>query len=86
MGFEYFHGFKGGETDQWTPYLFRDQTQIYPWIGRKGYNLTTDLTDEAISYMKGLNAVAPEKTFLVYYVPGGTYQEESQKLLNKIAE
>ena len=24
MGFEYFYGFMGGETDQWTPYLFRN--------------------------------------------------------------
>ena len=30
MGFDYFYGFMGGETDQWTPYLFRDHTQIYP--------------------------------------------------------
>ena len=30
MGFEYFYGFLGGETDQWTPYLFRDHTQIFP--------------------------------------------------------
>src|SRR5271155_4539640 len=27
MGFEYFYGFMGGETDQWTPYLFRNTTQ-----------------------------------------------------------
>ena len=26
MGFQYFYGFMGGETDQWTPYLFRDHT------------------------------------------------------------
>jgi hypothetical protein len=32
MGFEYFYGFMGGETDQWTPYLFRNQTQIFPWV------------------------------------------------------
>ena len=25
MGFEYFYGFMGGETDQWTPYLFRNR-------------------------------------------------------------
>src|SRR6476620_9759989 len=31
MGFEYFYGFMGGETNQWTPYLFRNQTQIFPW-------------------------------------------------------
>ena len=24
MGFEYFYGFMGGETDQWTPYLYRE--------------------------------------------------------------
>jgi hypothetical protein len=30
MGFDYFYGFQGGETDQWTPYLFRDHTQIFP--------------------------------------------------------
>ena len=26
MGFQYFYGFMGGETDQWTPFLFRDHT------------------------------------------------------------
>src|SRR5450755_3345897 len=34
MGFQYFYGFMGGETDQWTPYLFRDHTQVFPWIGK----------------------------------------------------
>ncbi len=73
MGFDYFYGFMGGETDQWTPYLFRDHTQIYPWIGKPGYNLTTDLADEAINYMNQLNAAAPEQPFFVYYVPGGSH-------------
>src|SRR6188472_3725603 len=35
MGFQYFYGFMGGETDQWQPYLFKDHSQIFPWIGRK---------------------------------------------------
>jgi arylsulfatase A-like enzyme len=73
MGFEYFYRFMGGETDQWTPYLFRNQTQIFPWVGKPGYNLTTDLADEAIKYMQGLNAAAPDKPFFCYYVPGGTH-------------
>jgi len=73
MGFEYFYGFMGGETNQWTPYLFRDHTQIQPWIGKPDYNLTTDMADEAITYMKGLNAAAPEKPFFLYFVPGGTH-------------
>ena len=73
MGFQYFYGFMGGESDQWTPYLFRDHTPIYPWIGRKDYNLVTDMADEAIKYMKALDASAPDKPFLVYYVPGATH-------------
>jgi arylsulfatase len=36
MGFEYFYGFVGGDADQWTPNLFRNTTQIYPWIGHEG--------------------------------------------------
>src|SRR5450631_3493558 len=73
MGFQYFYGFMGGETDQWTPYLFQNNRQIFPWIGKPGYNLTTDMADEAIKYMKELNASAPDKPFFVYYVPGGSH-------------
>ena len=73
MGFQYFYGFMGGETDQWTPYLFRNTTQIFPWLDKPGYNLTTDLADEAIKYMREVNAAAPDKPFFLYYVPGGTH-------------
>jgi arylsulfatase A-like enzyme len=73
MGFDYFYGFMGGETNQWTPFLFRDHTAIFPWIGKSGYNLITDMADEAIKYLTDLNAAAPEKPFFLYYVPGGTH-------------
>ncbi len=73
MGFQYFYGFMGGETDQWTPYLFRNTTPVFPWIGKPGYNLTTDMADDAIRYMRDLNAAAPDKPFFLYYVPGGTH-------------
>ena len=73
LGFQYFYGFLGGETDQWTPYLYRNTTPVFPWIGKPGYNLTTDLADDAIKYMSGLNAAAPDQPFFVYYVPGGTH-------------
>ena len=79
MGFQYFYGFMGGETDQWTPYLFRDHTQIFPFVGNPGYNLTTDLADEAIKRMRDLNAVAPDQPFFVYYVPGGTHSPHQPK-------
>jgi arylsulfatase A-like enzyme len=79
MGFEYFYGFMGGETNQWTPYLFRNQTQIFPWVGKPDYNLTTDLADEAIEHMNKLNAAAPDKPFFVHYVPGGTHAPHQPK-------
>jgi arylsulfatase len=73
MGFDYFYGFMGGETDQWTPYLFQNTTQVFPWVGKPGYNLTTDMADEAIAHIRRLNAAAPDQPFFVYYVPGGTH-------------
>ncbi|HXO71205.1 MAG TPA: arylsulfatase [Bradyrhizobium sp.] len=79
MGFDYFYGFMGGETDQWTPYLFQNHSQIFPWVGKQGYNLTTDMADEAINYMKELNAAAPEKPFFLYYVPGGSHSPHQPK-------
>src|SRR5512136_1686031 len=87
MGFQYFYGFMGGESDQWTPYLFRDHTPIYPWIGRKDYNLITDMADEAIRYMNELNASAPDKPFLVYYVPGATHDphQPTKEWIEKIS-
>ncbi len=88
MGFDHFYGFIGGETDQWTPFLFRDQTQVYPWIGHPGYNLTTDMADEAINYLKGLNNAAPDKPFFLYYVPGGTHapHQPTPEWIKKISD
>ena len=73
MGFEYFYGFMGGETDQWTPYLFQDHTKIFPWVGKAGYNLTTDMANEAIKHIRQLNTANPDQPFFVYYAPGGSH-------------
>jgi arylsulfatase A-like enzyme len=75
MGFEYFYGFVGGDTSQWQPNLFRNTTAIYPFQGQPAgtWNLTTAMADEAIQYIKQLKEIAPEKPWLVYYVPGGTH-------------
>jgi arylsulfatase len=87
MGFDYFYGFMGGETDQWTPYLFQNTTQIFPWVGKPNYNLTTDLADEAIAHMRRLNAAAPDQPFFVYYVPGGTHSphQPTKEWIDKVS-
>ena len=88
MGFDYFYGFMGGETDQWTPWLFQNTTQIFPWIGHPGYNLITDMADEAISYLNGLNNAAPDKPFFLYYVPGGSHapHQPTPEWIKKISD
>jgi arylsulfatase len=74
MGFEYFYGFMGGDTNQWQPAnLVRNTTPIYPFVGNPSYNLTTAMADEAIAYMQRINTLAPDQPFFVKYAPGGTH-------------
>ena len=75
MGFEYFYGFMGGDTNQWQPNLFRNTTQIYPFEGKTPgtWNLTTAMADDAIEYMNRINALNPEQPFFIHYTPGGTH-------------
>ena len=44
LGFDYFYGFVGGDANQWQPNLFRNTTQIYPWVGQEG-SLKMDRSD-----------------------------------------
>ncbi|TCL70433.1 arylsulfatase [Rhizobium sp. BK251] len=73
MGFDYFYGFMGGESNQWVPWLFRNHTQISPWNENPKYNLITGMADDAINYLRETNAATPEKPFFLYYAPGATH-------------
>ena len=74
MGFEYFYGFIGGDTSQWTPgNLFRNTTPINPYVGHPGWNLTTAEADDAIRWLTEMNNIDPKKKFLLYFAPGGTH-------------
>ena len=73
MGFEYFYGFVGGDANQWQPNLFRNTTQIYPFTGKKDWNLITGMADDAIRYLKEMNQIDPKKKFFVKYAPGATH-------------
>ncbi len=74
MGFEYFYGFMGGDTNQWEPgNLVRNTTPIYPYVGHPGWNLMTAMTDEAIDYMNRIKALSPDQPFLIKFAPGATH-------------
>ncbi|MGY4290246.1 arylsulfatase A-like enzyme [Bradyrhizobium sp. LM2.7] len=75
MGFEYFYGFVGGDANQWEPNLFRNTTQIYPFLGKEpgSWNLVTAMADDAIDWMTRVHQTDPSKPVLIKYAPGATH-------------
>lgn len=73
MGFQYFYGFVGGDTNQWQPNLFRNTTQIFPYEGKPGWNLITGMADDAIEYLHRIHQTDPSKPFFIHYAPGATH-------------
>jgi arylsulfatase len=70
MGFEYFYGFLGGDTDNWHPALFENTKPVLPPWGDSNYILIRDMADRAINWIQTQHAVAPDKPFLMYFAPG----------------
>jgi arylsulfatase A-like enzyme len=71
-GFDKFYGFFGGETDQWNPTLYDGMARV-PTPHYAGYNFMTDMTDQAISWMKFQKSLTPDKPFFMYFAPGATH-------------
>jgi len=71
-GFEKFYGFIGGETNQWSPFLF-DGTAIVELPDNPNYHFMNDMTNQAISWVGYQQAVTPDKPFFVYFAPGATH-------------
>jgi len=71
-GFDKFYGFFGGETDQWNPTLYDGMARV-PTPHYPGYNFMTDMTDQAIGWMKFQKSLTPDKPFFIYFAPGATH-------------
>lgn len=71
-GFDKFYGFIGGESDQWAPSLFDGMTRI-PTPRTPGYHFMTDMTDQAIDWMRNQKSMTPDKPFFMYFAPGATH-------------
>lgn len=71
-GFEKFYGFLGGETNQWAPLIYDGVTQVET-PHDPNYHFTTDMTNQAINWMRFQNALQPNKPFFMYYAPGATH-------------
>jgi arylsulfatase len=71
-GFDKFYGFLAAETNQWSPAVYdgvvRVETPQDP-----GYHFTTDMANQAITWVKSQQALAPDRPFFVYFAPGATH-------------
>lgn len=70
LGFEYFYGFLGGDSDQWHPALFENTKPVEPYLGKPDYIFDRDMADQAIAWMRTQHALAPNKPWLLYYATG----------------
>jgi len=70
LGFEYFYGFVGGDTNQWAPALVENTRPIEPPHDDPNYNFDEDMANKAIAWICMQHAMAPKKPFFAYYAPG----------------
>jgi arylsulfatase A-like enzyme len=73
LGFEYFYGFVGGDTDQFNPALYQGNYRVDGSHRSPDYFLERDLTDHAIEWLHNQKAAAPDKPFFMYYAAGSTH-------------
>jgi len=71
-GFEKFYGFIGGETNQWSPLVYDGTTQV-ELPKDPNYHFTTDMTNQAINWVRFQKALKPEKPFMIYFATGATH-------------
>ncbi|RCJ07545.1 arylsulfatase [Cupriavidus necator] len=72
LGFDYFYGFMGGDTDQWHPILYENRNLV-PASTDPNYHLTTDLADHAIAWARQVKSIAPDRPFFLHVAPGATH-------------
>jgi arylsulfatase A-like enzyme len=71
-GFDKFYGFLGGETNQWAPLVYDGVTQV-ELPHDPHYHFTTDMTNQAIRWVRAQQSLTPDKPFFVYFAPGATH-------------
>jgi len=71
-GFDKFYGFMGGETNQWAPAIYDGMTKIET-PKDPNYHFMTDMTNQAIKWMKSVKSLTPDKPFFIYFAPGATH-------------
>lgn len=71
-GFDKFYGFIGGETNQWAPAVYDGVTRVEV-PHDPNYHFTTDMTNQAINWVKAQQSLTPDKPFYLYFATGATH-------------
>ncbi len=71
-GFDKFYGFIGGETNLWDPVIFDGVTKVSK-KDDPDYHFTSDMTDEAVEWVKFQQAMTPDRPFLIYFATGAVH-------------
>ncbi|HDS1733456.1 arylsulfatase [Pseudomonas sp. BP8] len=69
LGFEYFYGFMGAETNPWAPTLY-ENTRPVQVPNEPGYHMEKDFAQRAANWIRTQHSLAPNKPFMMYYAPG----------------
>ena len=69
LGFEYFYGFMGAETNPWAPTLY-ENTRPVQAPNEPGYHMEKDFAQRAANWIRTQHSLAPNKPFMMYYAPG----------------
>jgi arylsulfatase len=69
LGFSYFWGFLGGETDQYSPLLFENNAVIGP-PKEKNFYFNTALANHTMDWITQHESVAPNQPFFIYFATG----------------
>jgi arylsulfatase A-like enzyme len=72
QGFDKFYGFIGGETNQWSPFIYDGVHQVV-LPDDPTYHFLTDMTDQTVAWIKYQQALTPDRPFFVYYAPGAVH-------------
>jgi len=72
LGFDYFYGFNAGDMNHWNPILYENRNLV-PASSDPNYHLTPDLADHAISWVRQVKSIAPDKPYFLYVAPGANH-------------
>lgn len=73
LGFDYFWGFQGGESNQWNTPLYENTSPLEKPQDDPDWHFSEAMADQCISWIGQQKAAAPDKPFFVYFAPGAAH-------------